>query len=253
MKTSIPKIIHQTWKTTDIPNTMKNYYKSWKQFNPEFEHKLWTDTDIRELIRVHYPLFLPYFDSYPHQIMRVDAFRFFVLHKFGGIYADLDMECYKPLTDLIKKDSLLLFFEWENSVSNAIMMSTPKHSFWEYCFKELIADHKSKGSLYDTWKITGPKFLTKTVKKYETNFNTKINILPSFYFFPIPWHKPMSDQSGQGYKYPKSYGAHMWQGSWWQPQPDEQYGKVDWIPLIMIFLTVIFVTLISFCLLYLKI
>ena len=37
------------------------------------------------------------YDRYEHGIQRADAMRVFFLHKFGGIYIDLDIECRRSL------------------------------------------------------------------------------------------------------------------------------------------------------------
>ena len=215
----IPKIIHQTWKTEQVPNTMKNYAKSWKEKNPNFTYMFWTDYTIRDLIKKHYPWFLKYFDSYPHQIMRVDAFRLFVLDHYGGFYADLDLECYKPIEPLLEESTMLLFLEWPGSISNAIMASIPGHPFIKHCFKELVHKHVYKGPNTAAWEATGPKFITNALKKYKLQGFHDYKLYPSYFFFPIPWHKPRGDQSGQGQRYPRSFGAHHWQGTWWQEQP----------------------------------
>lgn len=216
----IPKIIHQTWEDHNIPKEMRNYVKSWKEKNPDYQLMFWTADDRRNLIKNYYPEFLKYFDSYPHQIMRVDAFKLFVLHRYGGFYADLDLECYKNLDPLLAESDLLLFLEWPGSVSNAAMGSKPGHPFLEYCFKRLIDKHVTSGDRTMVWKVTGPRFVTRTLQEYKRqNRDKNYKVYPSYYFFPIPWHKPSADQSGQAHKYPKSYGAHHWQGTWWQDQP----------------------------------
>lgn len=211
----IPKIIHQTWKTIDIPLVMKNYVKSWHTYHPHYTHILWTDTDIREMIKKDYPQFLIYYDNYPHHIMRVDAFRFFVLHLYGGVYVDLDMEAYKCIDNLLEP-KINLFLEHSESISNAIMAAPPQHPFLEHCMKQLMLKHKIAGLNTDAWEMTGPKFLTDVVATYP--YPNDIKIFPAQYFFPIPWHRPRGDQSGQAHKYPLAYGAHHWQGTWWQPQ-----------------------------------
>lgn len=219
---TIPKIIHQTWKTEIIPDTMKNYTKSWQVNHPTWTYMFWTDLTIRDMIRDHYPWFLHYFDQYPHQIMRVDAFRIFVLHRYGGVYSDIDMECFKPLDPLLNESALLLFLEWPGSISNAIMASSPGHPFWEYCFQELIRKHISVGEHTEAWSATGPKFITTALNSYKAQNSRNYQLYPSYFFFPIPWHAPKDDQSGQGNIYPNSYGAHHWQGTWWQEQPSVQ-------------------------------
>ena len=46
----IPKIIHQTWKTNDIPDEWKDFQENIKTIFWDFEYKLWTDEDNRQLI-----------------------------------------------------------------------------------------------------------------------------------------------------------------------------------------------------------
>ena len=140
---SIPKIIHQTWKTEEIPPVMVNYVKSWNTLHPHYTYQLWTDKDIRLLIKNHYPWFLVYYDSYPHHIMRVDAFRFFVLHKYGGVYVDLDLEAYKCIDSLLE-EQVVLFLERSDSISNAIMCSPAQHPFLEHCIDQLIKKYYRK-------------------------------------------------------------------------------------------------------------
>lgn len=234
---TIPKIIHQTWKTTQIPNTMKNYAQSWKTLNPGYDYILWTDDDIRRLISNNYPWFLDYYDSYPHHIMRVDAFRFFVLHHYGGVYADLDMECYKPIDDLLTESKLLLFLEWPQSISNAIIASEPRHPFLEHCFKLLMEKHIKNGVITDVWETTGPKFLTEAMQSYKDDKDGQdYKLYPSYFFFPIPWHYPKRDQSGLSHVYPNSFGAHHWQGTWWQPQPIDM--KIIFISVSLLMLVI---------------
>ena len=60
---------------------------------PNFRtHILWTDAMNRELIRRHYPFFLETYDSFELNIMRADSARVFYMHRYGGVYMDLDFE-----------------------------------------------------------------------------------------------------------------------------------------------------------------
>ena len=65
---------------------------------------MWTDSSSRAFIAQHYPSFLPTFDSYPYGIQRADAIRYFVLHRFGGIYMDLDVGCKRDFAPLLRGD-----------------------------------------------------------------------------------------------------------------------------------------------------
>jgi len=45
----IPKIIHQIWIGSSLPEEYYCWQKSWQQYHPGWEYKLWTDKDIEEL------------------------------------------------------------------------------------------------------------------------------------------------------------------------------------------------------------
>lgn len=59
--------------------------------SPDFTYKLWTDELALDFIKTHYPWFLPTYLGYKFDIQRADVIRYFVLHKYGGIYMDLDI------------------------------------------------------------------------------------------------------------------------------------------------------------------
>jgi hypothetical protein len=66
----VPRVLHQTWKTADIPERFSELVSSWTRFNPDLKRRLWTDADIRGMIADNYSWFLPTFDAYPHPIQR---------------------------------------------------------------------------------------------------------------------------------------------------------------------------------------
>lgn len=48
----VPKILHQSWKTRDVPAKWKAAQKSCMDLHSDWEYKLWTDEDNLELIQV---------------------------------------------------------------------------------------------------------------------------------------------------------------------------------------------------------
>jgi hypothetical protein len=104
----ISKIIHQTWKTEKVHARFREHIRSWIQRNPGWEYKFWTNDDCRNLIETKYPKYLAMYDSYPQNIQRADAIRYFILDAYGGVYADLDFEALKPFDGLIRGHSLVI-------------------------------------------------------------------------------------------------------------------------------------------------
>jgi mannosyltransferase OCH1-like enzyme len=68
---------------------------SWKQHH---EVMLWNDQeDIDNLIENHYPQYWNLYKAFPFHVMKIDFVRLAMLHRFGGLYADMDVFCYRPI------------------------------------------------------------------------------------------------------------------------------------------------------------
>jgi mannosyltransferase OCH1-like enzyme len=100
---------------------MAAWAETWKYYHPKWEYKLWTDVDNFKLVETHYPWFLPTYKSLPSNIQRADVVRYIYMHHFGGVYADLDIECLKPLEELIStskyvdSENALLTLNWKSN------------------------------------------------------------------------------------------------------------------------------------------
>ncbi|MCJ1439458.1 hypothetical protein MMC27_008852 [Xylographa pallens] len=138
----IPKIIHQVfhdWKfhNQTMPSDWDEVRQTCINSNRDWEYKLWTEQSSRELIETHYPWFLSTYDGYKFPVQRVDAVRYFILLKYGGIYLDLDNGCLRDLTPL------LYYPTWttdggRGALSNNILASIPNHPFWILLTNSLI-------------------------------------------------------------------------------------------------------------------
>jgi FkbM family methyltransferase len=220
---AIPKIIHQTWKTSEVPEKLKPLQATFLENHPSHKWKyvLWTDQDNEELIRNHYPWFLDHYLAYPHHIQRVDAARYFIMYHCGGVYADLDMQSLISLDPIVEQiPGVILGQEGQQHkdgsqrIGNAILFSSRHHPFWLRVFQELMAQHARSnptkiGSVFVT---TGPAFLHEV---YLKNTDLGITVMPVNAFYPLPWQEPQSDiKMVERRQYPKSWTAHHWQGVW---------------------------------------
>ncbi|SFQ68867.1 glycosyltransferase family 32 protein [Amycolatopsis rubida] len=130
----IPRIIHQLYFPDEAaaPSSYREYRKGVLASHPDWCHRFWTERSARGLLREHYPAFLPVFDAYRFRIQRCDAIRYFLLHRFGGFYVDMDIEFVRPL-DTLLGDHQLIFCD-RNCIGNAIMGSVPGHPLWPEVF-----------------------------------------------------------------------------------------------------------------------
>lgn len=174
----IPKIIHQT-APADKAKWHKDWYEcqeSWKKEFPDFEYKMWTDEDNLKLIETDYPWFLETYKSYEKNIMRVDMIRYFILDKYGGIYADMDYKCIKNFLNELPQDKVAISespFPTEY-LQNALMCSPKKHPFWMKVINEGKRRWDKKENAHHVLYISGPELISKV---YEDN-KTEVNVLP---------------------------------------------------------------------------
>ncbi|PWY94488.1 mannosyl phosphorylinositol ceramide synthase SUR1 [Aspergillus sclerotioniger CBS 115572] len=129
--TAIPKIIHRMWRglASDVPEEWKNATHSCQEQNPTYQQYIWTDNTARQFIGAHFAWFLPTYNEHLLSMQRVDAFRYFVLWYYGGIYLDPDVGCRQPMDPLLRDTEALLPRSWPYGVSNDLVASTANHPF----------------------------------------------------------------------------------------------------------------------------
>jgi len=218
---SISRIVHQTFKDEpSIPAHLRPCQETFIRFHPSFEYMFWSDEDLHKFISQEYPWFLPTYDSYPHHIQRVDSARYFLLYHFGGVYADLDMQCLTPLDPLLNELGGVVLGQ-ENQqhtdgsqrVGNAFMMSCPGHPFWISVFQALIlaAPLSDITKIQSVFKTTGPSFLHETYSRNPQG----VTVMPASAFYPKQWHEPLAKiELATRKQYPKSWTVHHWAGLW---------------------------------------
>lgn len=164
---AIPKIIHQTYKTEDIPAEWHSTQESVKNMNPDYEYILWTDKSAREFLEQHYPWFVSTFDGYPHPIMRADALRYFVLYHYGGFYIDLDIGA-RASFDPLRQLSSAFYKTNPVGVSNGFMGVCRSHPFMLKLIKSLEHYNRYWFLPYLTVMYsTGPLFVSILLQGYN--------------------------------------------------------------------------------------
>ncbi|KAH3826416.1 hypothetical protein DPMN_128321 [Dreissena polymorpha] len=170
----IPHIIHQTYTPESIPMDFQKNVQSSIRFNPNWKYMFWTDETARKFIQAMYPDSLVIWDNYRNNVNKADALRYFVMYEFGGIYADLDFECIRPLDPVTRIYAAIFPLEpFEHSalryeipflLHNAIMMSKPKHPF----LKHMIDNLSAFQALWEQLDVAGPCFVQRIISCHIT-------------------------------------------------------------------------------------
>jgi hypothetical protein len=164
---SIPKILHFCWKSEELPRTMRRYFEKWHRLHRDWDLRLWTDETMHAFVARACPDLLPVYDGYPKMIQRADAFRYLVLNRLGGVYADLDVEPLAPIDPLLEANGFLGVEPLEHVASdrihaglpfqltNAFMGAPPAHPLFTSIVK-LLPELQDQAIFYST----GPAMVT---------------------------------------------------------------------------------------------
>lgn len=222
------RIIHQIWFGT-IPNKreankayekLKTYRDSWKIKNPNWCHIEWNKDMCADLIKYVYPEHIDLFKKYKYEIQRCDAIRYFMLYRYGGVYADMDYFCNRSYDEVIRdypndiyfvQTPNTTMFQDNDHISNSLMYSTPKHTFWKKIFLEL--EMNNKPPYYYTKHMhvmftTGPAFLNRVYSRYKYRF--KVKSYPYKFFHPFGIKDDIMSLKVSN----DVYAMHIGRGSW---------------------------------------
>ena len=143
----IPKIVHQTWKDARPGHFIfQRSRASVKLYLPDWEYRLWTDDDLEAFMREEYGWLYPAWKGLDCHIKRVDTARYCLLHRFGGLYADLDFIFTRGIDELLDESYDLFFYRSRQSIvkqwtflGNAFMVSKPGQEFWLGALASMLA------------------------------------------------------------------------------------------------------------------
>ena len=172
----IPNTIHHVFIGDSICDEYHACCETISQHYSDWEIKMWQNDDNRQFIAEHFNWFLETYDSFEQDIYRIDAVRYFILYKLGGVYMDMDMTVCKKFDHLLNRDKCCLFpfkhrdyFKhkgWDQIISNCMIATPPEHPFIDKAIVHLASRMIDKtvtsdDQLIDVFARTGPIFLTK--------------------------------------------------------------------------------------------
>jgi hypothetical protein len=170
-----PRIIHQVWlgfDRQDPPDSWRNGTNETIRNNPDFTYHLWSKDDVINLLTSHYPWFLPIYHSYPYNIERADAARYFIILHYGGIYLDMDEVSVVSISDIINDNKLQRYQCFlpqgtPNGITNYVIMCKRNSPFMRYLTSQLALSKGWYGIPYATvmWS-TGPRLISRVYDSY---------------------------------------------------------------------------------------
>ena len=223
---TIPPVLHQSWKSAELPSSFQYMANTWKSTNPDLKLILWTDKDNDLFMRSYFPQFYSTWAAFDLAIYRIDAIRYLYLLKFGGIYADLDTISFKPILPLLTPHSSSAILakisdddSWLHNVPNAWMASKPQNKFWVHVWNSILKKMESSSDR-GAEALTGPVLLLEASESYKGD----IKVLPPGLVYGVDWRNSTrvcadarSDTAlipACAREFPDIYVLTLWTHSW---------------------------------------
>lgn len=190
-------IVFQTWKTNTFHKKIEKLREKMIKENSEFQFKLYSNEEMNNSVEEYFDkeIIISYF-KLNHYAARADFWRYLILHKYGGVYLDIDSLILKDLTPIFSKNKSMLTLEPnKTNFIQWILMFKKDDEVLQHCI-ELIVENINKNKFKNNiMELTGPKLFTKAVKEVleldkklkkidisNKKILNKINTLNYFYF-----------------------------------------------------------------------
>lgn len=209
------QVLHRFWAgPREMPEEYAFYGQQWAELNPGWEVRMWEEEDIHQ-----FPHLKKIFDSLYERdagrqgielyVQMADVMGYAIIHAYGGVYVNTDMEPVRPLPELPDK----AWASYENHtdgrvVNAAIGAPRPRNIFWSRLLQKLPGRYFSdpKAEMVET---TGPAFLTDMAHILPE----RIHVFPVESFNAIHWSEipPGGDASDRIEGLPEeAIAVHHW-------------------------------------------
>jgi len=163
---SIPKIIHQTFKTSKLPLLTRWHIARFRKKNPGYTYEFYDDQRIESFLFQEYGQeVLSLYKKINIGAAKADFFRYAVLYKKGGVYVDIDSGINGSLDQFINPndDAIItregnpeLFAQWA-------LIYSPNHPFLEKTMEMVFENIRQNKYPHDVHQMTGPSVYTLAI------------------------------------------------------------------------------------------
>lgn len=177
--TILPLTIHQVYyniSQSDISFELKDAQHSWTLLNKEFKYILWNETMVEQLLSEKYPELEDLYYSYNRWIHKVDLARYVILHQYGGVYSDIDIECKRNMLavymTLPVNTGIVMYYTSPFGVSNDFIIAKAKHPFMTAVIRGLSSSYRWYVLPFLTEMFsTGPMYLSARFWSFKNRYD----------------------------------------------------------------------------------
>ena len=193
----IPSLFHWLWLGPDpLPDRHQRWIDDWLARHPGWHGRVWRDADLPRLRNQ------AEFDRSGSWAQRADVARYEILLGHGGVYLDTDMECVRPIGDLLDGVAAFAGEERPGYFGNAVLGAIPGHPWMAAVVVALPAAACERFLVLDQ---TGPGFLTAVTQRRDD-----VTVFPPETFYPFA----SIDQTRERPVGNHTYAVHHFRKSW---------------------------------------
>lgn len=205
----IPKIIHYCWfGRGEKPKLAQKCIASWKKYCPDFKIIEWNEDNF-EIEKYPYAKYC--YDNKKWAFLS-DFARLVVVHKYGGVYFDTDVELIKPLEKLLEYEAFYGFENNEKVNTGQGFGAVSEHETVKAIlqrYNELKMDYEGNYPL-----VVCPTLNTEALIPMGLKLNGKFQKVNGAAILPIDYLNPYDDPTGRLNKTENTVSIHWYSKSW---------------------------------------
>ena len=215
----IPKVVHRCWFG---PHPMRQelieFGHSWERHG--YETVLHTEQTLDLESLETWPILREIRDGPPVivgggvpelgvWVQWADVVSYELIWRYGGIYANTDIELLRPLDDLLGESTAFAGLENDTFICNALFGATPEHPFFRELLDDLPARFAAGRAVGQAMnEITGPYCITAAQAR-----TGRLEVFPPQTFYPFGY----LEMDREWDDHPAAYTRHHWghtRGRW---------------------------------------
>lgn len=171
-------------------------------------------------VRRQHPRLYPIYMGFKHNLMRIDVFRYVLMHDFGGLYCDLDYEFIRPydysaagVVLSLQRDTA--YGDPKNVVATYFLASAPRHQLWRDMLNEIAISPPVAEDYPGVLNVTGPALITKVMSRNPARY-PDMELTPQPFFSPQRIYSPYERRIylNNGLTYGFHHGWEPWKQRW---------------------------------------
>lgn len=223
----IPKVIHYCWfGGNPLPESAKKCIESWRKHLPDYEIKEWNESnyDVHKIPYIHEA-----YEAKKYAFVS-DYARYDILHQYGGVYFDTDVEVIALMDDIIEKGPYMGIEipakgDITPQVNPGLGIGAPAGLSF---YKKVLDYYSVLHFLGEDGKPNEVTIVTHTSKVLTESGMKPVNEIQQIegiWIYPVDYFNPLNDLTGKMEKTNNTRSIH-WYSKTWMNQSASSRNKI---------------------------